>query len=150
MTSDVFLDKDKDGWVTIEAAVVNAQASDLILEQKAYRTQEGGPFRRALVHGENDGLTINFSRDYPGGVTIHDARINLRVETQLGAGDPSLPREGRSGDLLAVSLMSIRPGHAHRDEGTTLWLCVGRRSTPDGHVAIWSKIPLGEPVEGSA
>jgi hypothetical protein len=28
-------------------------------------------FRRALVHDQNDGLTINYNGDYPGGVTIN-------------------------------------------------------------------------------
>jgi hypothetical protein len=30
-------------------------------------------FRRAFVHDQNDGRTINFSGDYPGVVTVHAA-----------------------------------------------------------------------------
>ena len=41
MRSDIRLDADKDGWVTIDGAVLNVAASDVILEQKAYRTDEG-------------------------------------------------------------------------------------------------------------
>lgn len=35
-----------------------------------------------------------------------------------------------------------------REEGITLWLCVGSKEAPDGPVAVWSKVLLGEPVEG--
>jgi hypothetical protein len=31
---------------------------------------DSSPYRRALVHDETDGLTINFSDDYPGGLSL--------------------------------------------------------------------------------
>jgi len=31
----------------------------------------GSGHRRALVHDQSDGLTINFNHDYPGGVTLN-------------------------------------------------------------------------------
>lgn len=40
--------------------------------------------RRALVHDTNDGLTINFAQDYPGGVTI---RGPVRVPGSLMVGN---------------------------------------------------------------
>lgn len=54
---------------SIEARVVKAIASDFMLDQPS-RRKGGGPHRRALVHDQNDGLTINFNGDYPGGVTL--------------------------------------------------------------------------------
>jgi len=45
--------------------------SDLVLDSPARRKPNGPFFRRALVHDESDGLTVNFNRDYPGGVTVH-------------------------------------------------------------------------------
>lgn len=38
------------------------------------RRKVGGPHRRALVHDQNDGLTINFNNDYGGGVTLNAVR----------------------------------------------------------------------------
>ena len=48
------------------------QGHDLLLDS-ASRRRPGSVtgFRRALVHNQNDGLTINFNGDYPGGVTIN-------------------------------------------------------------------------------
>ena len=57
-------------FLVLEARVVKATASDFMLDA-AERRKGGGPFRRALVHNQNDGLTINFNGDYPGGVTIN-------------------------------------------------------------------------------
>ncbi|KJK46833.1 hypothetical protein UK23_22400 [Lentzea aerocolonigenes] len=147
MRSDIRLDADKDGWVTIDGAVLNVTASDVILEQKAYRTDKGGEYRRALVHDLNDGLTINFDRDYPGGVTVHNANLNLSQSVQLGTGEPSLPRDAATGDLVFIRRYFLRPLDLKTTfDETTLWLCVGRRS---GGGALWSKVPLGEPVEGT-
>lgn len=42
---------------------------DLKLDNASRRSSSGGN-RRALVHNFSDGLTINYGRDYPGGVTI--------------------------------------------------------------------------------
>jgi hypothetical protein len=49
---------------------VDVLASDLVLDSSARRKPNGPRFRRALVHDENDGLTVNFAGDYPGGVTV--------------------------------------------------------------------------------
>ena len=65
----------------------------------------GGPtgprFRRALVHDTNDGLTMNFGDDYPGGVTINGVHtldvvgdLTFRIShhdevTQAGGSPPS-------------------------------------------------------------
>ncbi|WP_452223645.1 hypothetical protein [Lacinutrix chionoecetis] len=35
------------------------------------RRKNQTPHRRALVHDSKDGLTINWAKDYPGGVTIN-------------------------------------------------------------------------------
>lgn len=48
---------------------------DLLLDSVARRqpAHTAGPlgFRRALVHDQGDGLTINFNHDYPGGVALN-------------------------------------------------------------------------------
>jgi hypothetical protein len=67
--TDLTLD-DVDGtYLVLNARVIKNEASDFMLDA-ADRHKGGGPFRRALVHDESDGLTVNFSADYPGGVTI--------------------------------------------------------------------------------
>src|SRR5437588_424731 len=67
--TDMRLD-DVDGtFLVLDARVVKVEASDFMLDT-ADRRKGGGPFRRALVHDKNDGLTVNFAGDYPGGVTV--------------------------------------------------------------------------------
>lgn len=74
MATDVKLDQGADeNTVLIESARLKATAADFLLDSPARRgtTHTRRP-RRALVHDQTDGLTINFNSDYPGGVTIND------------------------------------------------------------------------------
>lgn len=48
---------------------VIVEAMDLLLDHPSRRLSQGGQ-RRALVHDFQDGLTLNWAGDYPGGVTI--------------------------------------------------------------------------------
>lgn len=57
--------------ILFECNSIKATASDFMLDSPARRSKPGRP-RRALVHDQKDGLTINYNRDYPGGVTIND------------------------------------------------------------------------------
>ncbi len=143
MASDILLDSDKEDWVTVDAAVVNVKGSDLILEQKAYRTNGGGPYRRALVHTSDDGLAVNFNNDYPGGAKIMGARLRLwHQDDSVG-----LPKNGALGDLILGSHKDIASVTGLR---TTLWLCVGNRNEiVGGSVAVWAAISVGEFVNGS-
>ncbi|MEP7340893.1 MAG: hypothetical protein ABI977_24390 [Acidobacteriota bacterium] len=69
MATDVRLD-DVDGtYVVLDARVVKALGADFMLDS-AGRRKSSKPFRRALVHDQNDGLTVNFNGDYVGGVTL--------------------------------------------------------------------------------
>jgi hypothetical protein len=153
--SDIVLDDGThESWVTVDAPVLNIKGSDLILEQSAYRTSKGGKFRRALVHDSNDGLTINFGRDYPGGVTVTDANVNLRAFSTLI--DVTLPKDAAVGDLRLIDTVSLTPGpgggfHVRPGPSTvTLWLCVDRVNQGGGNfVAKWAPIQLGSPVDGT-
>ena len=69
MATDVKLDEGDGSFLVLDARVVKAVGSDFMLDS-AERHKSGGPHRRALVHNQNDGLTVNFNGDYPGGVTI--------------------------------------------------------------------------------
>jgi len=134
---------DYPGGVTVGGSPLKAQASDFMLDSPSRRSTGGG-HRRAMVHDFEDGLTINFNGDYPGGVTIKDARVNLKYVTQ--GVDAELPKNGTPGDLLFIyhgSLDEVVLSHA------SLWLCVPHDVTLSGN-AWWQEIPLNEPVEGTA
>ena len=123
MTADIRLDDPRSEWVTVQGSALNVAGSDVILDSPARRTAHGGEFRRALVHDERDGLTVNFGGDYPGGVLVNDATLSLRV-SQQGV-QPALPADGLAGDLLVTRNSTNIGGHV-ADEGTvTLWLCIG-------------------------
>ena len=55
MSSDIKLDAQDDGWVTIETNVLQSNSSDFILDNSARRQSAGG-FRRALVHVPRDSV----------------------------------------------------------------------------------------------
>jgi len=69
MATDCKLDQEDGTFIHLEARVVKATGSDFMLDSPE-RRQGGGPFRRALVHSQGDGLNINHHGDYPGGVSI--------------------------------------------------------------------------------
>src|SRR5689334_4087392 len=100
MSTDVRLDEGSNqSWVTVDAAALNVNGADLLLADPARKKNPDG-FRRALVHNESDGLTVNYDGDYPGGVRILDARVNVRC-LQLN-GPVRLPRDGGIGELVAT------------------------------------------------
>ncbi|MCW5519410.1 hypothetical protein J1N09_06150 [Aureitalea sp. L0-47] len=66
MESDIKLLKR--GTLQFEGNELFIQAHDIKLDSPKRR--QGSGHRRAMVHNTNDGLTINFNGDYPGGVTI--------------------------------------------------------------------------------
>ena len=70
MTTDLLLDDNDGDWITLDAAVVRTSASDVMIDNPDRRTPDSSPYRRALVHDETDGLTVNFSDDYPGGLSL--------------------------------------------------------------------------------
>jgi len=78
MPTDIKLDEVDGNWLILESAVLKSTASDFLLEAPDRKTRRG--IRRALVHDGGDGLTINPSSDYPGGVTIAS---DLRVTGKL-------------------------------------------------------------------
>ena len=88
MATDVRLDQVDGSFLELDARVVKAISSDFMLDQPS-RRKGGGPFRRALVHDQNDGLTINFNGDYPGGVTLVGLKT-LQVRGDITFGMPGI------------------------------------------------------------
>src|ERR1700722_14198739 len=70
--TDVPLDDIDGSYLTLDARVVKVVATDLMIDAPERHTGDY-QFRRALVHDQSDGLTLNFAGDYPGGVTIAGA-----------------------------------------------------------------------------
>ncbi|MFE7889687.1 hypothetical protein [Streptomyces sp. NPDC057412] len=145
-----------DNWVTIEGAVLYSRTSDLILDSpNRRRAGIGGKLRRALVHNQDDGLTINFNGDYPGGVTVTaarliDARLALHVERQVGA--PKLPKRADVGSLVMLHNTTYKEVGGRKvavGESSSLWLCVSLGLIPGTSPVEWREIPLGQSVQGS-
>jgi|GEM_PF-1974668 len=57
------------GQLEITGSYLEVRAHDLKLDNPHRRSSNDG-HRRALVHDFDDGLTINYDGDYPGGVTV--------------------------------------------------------------------------------
>ena len=70
MATDVRLDQGDGSFVVVQGRVLKVAGSDLVLDSPERRRENQNPNRRALVHDSQDGLTINFNNDYPGGVTV--------------------------------------------------------------------------------
>jgi hypothetical protein len=81
------------------------QGHDLLLDSPTRRKTGTSGFRRALVHDQNDGLTINFNGDYPGGVNIHGVTM-LDV-----VGDLRLKIKAVVGGQTTVGHHTINLGH---------------------------------------
>jgi hypothetical protein len=144
MASDIELGQGaREEWTTVTGAVLKAAVSDLMIDSPGRRSDSGG-HRRAMVHDYEDGLTVNWANDYPGGVRINQVSLNLKYVVQ-GA-DAELPKSATPGDLLMIF-------HKPADEvmlpSTSIWLCVPHDVNLSGN-AVWQQISLAEPVEGTA
>ncbi len=94
MPTDILLDQRNGNWLQLDAAAVHVRAADLMLDHPQRRKPgRSKPHRRALVHDADDGLTINFNNDYPGGVTINGV-------TRIAPARPPAQRRGTIGQAL--------------------------------------------------
>ena len=59
---------------------IKSTGTDFFLDNESRRNNEGGSYRRALVHNNNDVLTINYGSDYTGGVNIQG---NVGIGTSI-------------------------------------------------------------------
>lgn len=95
--------------VFIDGDAAEFRVTDLKIDSPVRRKNPDG-WRRALVHNDSDGLTINFASDYPDGVTVEgktkvdriignratlqEVRVDRRVEGEDGEWRmPSAPAE---------------------------------------------------------
>ncbi|GAA2736337.1 hypothetical protein GCM10009867_20800 [Pedococcus aerophilus] len=117
--TDIRFDGD---WILLEGAVTKSATSDFMLDT-AGRRATNTPYRRALVHDFTDGLTLNWDRDYPGGVTINDTK------TLKGASNGDwLVVASRVTQHLGTDIML--DGGAERRRTTTIFRPRGTPSSP--------------------
>jgi hypothetical protein len=80
MATDIRLDEFDGSWVVVQSRVFKLTAIDFSIDSPERRSPGGGSLRRALVHNAEDGLSVNFAGDYPGGVTVQsDLRVTGRL-----------------------------------------------------------------------
>jgi hypothetical protein len=92
MATDVLLDDHDGTWITLNAAVVSTSASAIMVENPDRRLPDSPEHRRALVHDRDDGLTVNFGDDYPGGLTLRGVvRITPKEVSQGEIPDLTIP-----------------------------------------------------------
>lgn len=108
MATDIKLDQQGGGWLVAESQVLKSTATDLMLDAPGRRRGGTSPHRRALVHDFNDGLTLNYAGDYPGGVSVTgNAAVtgNLTVSGELVVdGERIEPTSYLQGDLHHASV----------------------------------------------
>jgi hypothetical protein len=169
----------EEGWVVVEADVLMATASDVMIDNPA-RRKNTEPFRRAFVHDFEDGLTINFAGDYPGGVTITHAKLDAAKLTASRIDDSRLDN-ARLDDAtlnrptLADASLSLRVIERDADAGlpaegnpgdlllvfetsalpefiphTSLYVCLRMGEVSLNPGAWWARIPLDDVVQGTA
>jgi hypothetical protein len=93
---------------------VRLEATDLHIDHPDRRSSTGGD-RRALVHGFNDELVINWAKDYPGGAVVHgnfeiQKSGSLKMKSSAGKvtgtldvnGNLYLGGEGTDGDVILI------------------------------------------------
>jgi len=179
MATDIILDDQGKERITFAATSLKTTATDFIMDSPV-RHQGTPGLRRAMVHDANDGLTLNFNGDYPGGVRVIDAQIRLKIYPQFGA-SPVLPKRGAVGDLIAIVCISARSlvaqeqatvaGQTKRPKSPVASSLVGMTVegvaaalSPEGEnislwlcvrggarrIAYWREIPLGATVKGNA
>jgi hypothetical protein len=72
MSDIVFNTRDE---IEVLCSNLNVRGTDFVIDSPVRRKPNGPRLRRALVHDESDGLSINFGNDYPGGVTMGGVRV---------------------------------------------------------------------------
>lgn len=84
--------------VFVDGDAAEFRVTDLKIDSPVRRKNPDG-WRRALVHNEDDGLTINFASDYPDGVTIEGkAKLDRIVANRATLQELRLDRRIHSDD----------------------------------------------------
>lgn len=104
MATDVRLDQVDGTFVVVQGRVLEVEASDFMLDSPD--RHKGAGNRRALVHDQSDGVTVNFNGDYPGGVAINGSKINLNGPAGVRVSIDQTGAIGATGNADQVTLHS--------------------------------------------
>jgi hypothetical protein len=90
--------------IVLSGSAIDARGHDMLLRDSQRAHKGSHQLRRALVHDFQDGLTINWQRDYPGGVTVFDLKAVPKpgVMSPLKHSQPSQPVH------VAEEILSLR------------------------------------------
>jgi len=97
MVADINLDGNR---VVVSGNWLFSRTTDILLDSPERRSNKSGN-RRALVHDFNDGLTINWANDYPGGVTIR-GKASVDILSAVDASVVAMSVEKASIELISV------------------------------------------------
>lgn len=110
--------------ISLDGSAVVITGTDLRLDDAERRHGHSGGYRRALVHDFEDGLTLNWDKDYKGGVTIR--------------GDVRIP------DFALIDNASAKRIHAERIElkVSSPLPNIGTVPGAPSHTTVGSQVPL--------
>ena len=115
--SDISFDGE---WIVVEGTWLKVRTVDLMMDAPSRRINNTG-HRRALVHDSGDKLTINYAKDYPGGVNIL-GNVSLEKISQfqlvLNAADVVLDHPARRSSAAGYRRALV---HDYQDGLTINW-----------------------------
>ncbi len=140
--------------LTIEGSHIHAKAHDLKLDSPQRRQDKGGPHRRALVHGFNDELAINFRGDYPGGVNIYGDLSFLSEDGQrIGYintkyANLHLGGNGQDGDIILFDGNGDKAFHLSSDQRAMTFYSVKNWPTYTPGRSVTTNVNLLQELKG--
>lgn len=128
--------------VVIEAFSLKQEGADYKLDNQSRRLNST-PHRRALVHDFQDGLTINWANDYPGGITLNGGNDGIDLN-----GTVSIDRV--TGTHLYINHHDVHLDRADRRVNNNGWRRALVHDFQDGLTLNWaSDYPGGVTIRGT-
>ena len=133
----------KDGEeVVVQAFTLKQEGADYKLDYQPRRSNNT-PHRRTLVHDFQDGITINWANDYPGGVTINGGNAGIDLN-----GKVSIDRV--AGTHFIMEHHDLHLDHAARRVNNNGWRRALVHDFQDGLTLNWaSDYPGGVTINGA-
>jgi hypothetical protein len=119
--------------VKLVNAQVKVEAWDLCLDGGKDRRKNDTPQRRALVHDFDDGLTLNWDGDYPGGVTINGTTVRVAGKFEVSPFFPPQPTDAPTRSTPTGKILSA-------EESQKLLKTVGSKAVGDIKVSPFAFI----------
>ena len=128
--------------VIVEAFSLKQEGADFKLDLQS-RRRNNTTHRRALVHDFQDGITINWGNDYPGGITMNGGIDGIDLNGIVSV-------DQVRGTHLRVNHHDIHLDHAARRVNNTGWRRALVHDFQDGLTLNWaSDYPGGLTIRGA-